>query len=74
MLQLVLVRKGPFWCHRSGPALVAEGVEPDRIYEDRASGAKDDRAAGHSSAIRAFWPQAGTEDEEAARVTGEGAQ
>ena len=24
-------------------ALVAEGVEPERIYEDRASGAKDDR-------------------------------
>ena len=25
-------------------ALVAGGVESDRIYEDRASGAKDDRA------------------------------
>ena len=24
-------------------ALMAEGVEPDGIYEDRASGAKDDR-------------------------------
>ena len=33
-------------------ALVAEGVDPDRIYEDRASGAKDDRP-GLASCLRA---------------------
>ena len=29
--------------HRLRDALVAEGVDPDGIYEDHASGVKDDR-------------------------------
>ena len=34
-------------------ALLAEGVDPDRIYEDHASGAKDDRP-GLQACLRAL--------------------
>ena len=38
-------------------ALIKEGVDPDRIYEDRASGAKDDRP-GLQACLRALYAKA----------------